>query len=152
MLWKKLNFLLNILFCLPYFYRVLFHPFILFFTDAISHLSVDVEDFFLSFYLRLHFYHSYRFLLPVLISDFVEVSLRYVMVPHCLLRSNWKHHFANSLTDRPHCKDLVTMLLDSEPALGSVRQHWFCCSHPSYSVGSKVVLPLFCHVSYHSFI
>lgn len=29
------------------------------------------------------------------------------------------------------------MLLDSEPALV------FCCSHPSYSVGSKVVLPLF---------
>ncbi|XP_057398019.1 steroid receptor seven-up, isoforms B/C-like isoform X7 [Balaenoptera acutorostrata] len=60
------------------------------------------------------------FLLPVLISYLLGASLKRVMVLGCLLRSNWKHHLDNSLTDGPHCKDLGTTPLNSEPALGSV--------------------------------
>ncbi|XP_059770870.1 cyclin-Y-like protein 1 isoform X1 [Balaenoptera ricei] len=60
------------------------------------------------------------FLLPVLISYVLGASLKRVMVLGCLLRSDWKHHLDNSLTDGPHCKDLGTTPLNSEPALGSV--------------------------------
>ena len=65
------------------------------------------------------------FLLPVLISYVLGASLKRVMVLGCLLRSNWKHHLDNSLTDGPHCKDLGTTPLNPEPALGSVRRTGF---------------------------